>query len=189
MKTFSGLPAVQYRGEYLPFLDFVSSLNITSYMEVGVARGDTFHDIVSLMPIGSRALAVDYPMQSWGLENSNKYLNAAIADLREKGYIVNVIYGDSQSPEIIKQVRKHEMFDLCFIDGDHTYKGVKADYENYGLFAKYAAFHDIADHMKPNKRGELIEVPIFWQELKQRRKFREWVDIYERYPMGIGIVL
>lgn len=189
LKTFSGKPAVQHEREYLPFLDFVKSLNINSYMEIGVARGDTFHDIVSLMPPGSRALAVDYPEQAWGLDNSREYLELAVLDLRSKGYIVDVIFGDSNSKQIIDEAHRHGMFDLCFIDGDHTYAGAKADYDNYGIFSKYAAFHDIADSMKKNKRGELIEVPIFWKEIKQRRKTVEWIDNEQISPMGIGIAL
>lgn len=60
-----------------------------------MARGDTFHDTVSLMPKGSRAVAVDYPMKAWGLENSNEYLERAAEDLIKKGYFVDIIYGDS----------------------------------------------------------------------------------------------
>lgn len=189
IKTFSGLPAVQHEKEYIPYLEWVKSVAPKSYIEIGVARGDTFHDTVSLMPKGSRAVAVDYPMKAWGLENSNEYLEKAAEDLIKKGYFVDIIYGDSRSFEVIELVRKHDMFDLCFIDGDHTYAGVKSDYDNYGLFSKYVAFHDIADHMKANNRGEIIEVPVFWDEVKAGRKHLEFIDGGQRYPMGIGVLL
>lgn len=189
LKTFSGLPAVQHEKEYLPYLGWIQTIKPTSYLEIGAARGDTFHDTVALMPKGSRALAVDYPMQAWGLQDSRKYLERAVEDLRQKGYLVDVIFGNSQDSAVIEQVRKHDMFDLCFIDGDHTYKGVKADYDNYGLFAKYCAFHDISDRMKPNRKGELIEVPIFWNELKERNQnYLEWIDNSQLSPMGIGVI-
>ncbi len=39
----------------------------------------------------------------------------------------------------------HETVDLVFIDGDHTYNSVWADYEHYRRYAsKVIAFHDIA---------------------------------------------
>lgn len=189
MKTFSGLKAVQHEKEYIPYLHWVKSVAPTSYIEIGVARGDTFHDTVSLMPYGSRAVAVDYPMKTWGLENSREYLERAADDLREKGYAIDLIFGDSMSFEVIERVRANDMFDLCFIDGDHTYQGVYADYDNYGLFSRYIAIHDIADHMRPNNRGEVIEVPIFWNEVKQNKRYLEFVDKDQKHPMGIGVLL
>lgn len=44
-----------------------------------------------------------------------------------------------------KRVQFTEPYDLVFIDGDHSYDSVKADYEHYGKRAtKAIAFHDIA---------------------------------------------
>jgi hypothetical protein len=36
-------------------------------------------------------------------------------------------------------------FDLCFIDGDHSFAWVCRDYENVGQLARICAFHDIID--------------------------------------------
>jgi hypothetical protein len=44
-----------------------------------------------------------------------------------------------------KRVQFNEPFDLVFVDGDHNYDSVKADYEHYQQFAKEViAFHDVA---------------------------------------------
>lgn len=175
--------------EFQAFLQFISTKNITSYLEIGVARGDTFHAVVSTLPAGSRALAVDYPQQQWGLDDSRLDLLKAIDDLREKGYDAQVIFGDSKASEIIDRVREHDMFDLCFIDGDHSFDGVSSDYDNYGLFSTYCAFHDIADPGNANNRGEVIEVKRFWEHLKARHIGKHYEFISDiKFPMGIGVI-
>ncbi len=55
-------------------------------------------------------------------------------------------------------------YDLVFIDGDHSYDGVKADFARYGPLARRAVlFHDVHDALTEGVRR-------FWEELKQRRR-------------------
>jgi hypothetical protein len=55
------------------------------------------------------------------------------------------IIGDSHSKQTISKLKKMiDKIDLLFIDGDHSYNGVKADYELYAPLTKHIiAFHDI----------------------------------------------
>lgn len=184
--TFSGLPAVQVDSEMKSFLRLLRDEAVSSYLEIGVARGDTFHEVVSRLPHQSRAVAVDYPEKKWGLTNSRVYLTEVVTDLIERGYSVKSFYGDSRDPEIIEAVIENGPYDCVFIDGDHSYNGVKSDWENYGRFARIAVFHDIADSMRPNRKGELIEVPIFWEEIKKQYKHLEFIESGSN--MGIGVV-
>lgn len=39
---------------------------------------------------------------------------------------------------------QHRLFDVVFIDGDHSYRQVKTDHENYAHLGRIVAFHDIA---------------------------------------------
>ena len=50
-------------------------------------------------------------------------------------------------------------FDLIFIDGDHSYAGVKNDYEISKNSCKIFVFHDIVNEVCPG-------VVKFWNELK-----------------------
>lgn len=185
-KTFSGQPAVQVESEFSAFLTLVQKYKVKSYLEIGTARGDTFHEVVSHMPEGSKAVAVDMPESNWGLGGSKTHLSMARKDLREKGYSVNIVWGDSRYPNVIEETKRHGRFDLVFIDGDHTYDGVKSDFENYGSMGKIIAFHDIADRMRPNRKGEKIEVPIFWNEIKKHYKHLEFIA--PNSTMGIGVI-
>ena len=52
-----------------------------------------------------------------------------------------------------------ENFDIVFIDGDHSYHGVKNDYEICKKSGKIYVFHDIINSVCPG-------VVQFWNELK-----------------------
>lgn len=82
------------------------------------------------------------------------------------------------------------LFDLIFIDGDHTYEGVKMDWEMYHPFLKkdgLVAFHDIIDTQRHRDRN--VHVAKFWNELKETGLYEvvEIVDGSEDFG-GIGIV-
>ena len=75
-----------------------------------------------------------------------------------------------------------------FIDGDHTYDGVKADFEMYsplvrkgGLFA----LHDICLHPPVMD----CHVDKFWAELRQKySSTTEFVENPKQGGFGIGVV-
>lgn len=186
MKTFSGLPSVQVESEFQSFLDLVKSENIKSYAEIGTGRGDTFHSVVSSLPKESLAVAVDLPESGWGLGNSRMYLSQARKDLKEKGYDVKIIWGDSKYQGVIDNFNQYTPFDLVFIDGDHSYDGVKSDWENYGKGAKIVAFHDISYEYNPQDPHGGIEVKRFWEELKKEYRHQEFIE--RPGHMGIGVV-
>ena len=53
---------------------------------------------------------------------------------------------------------------LCFIDGDHSKKGVKNDFYKYKNLCDYMMFHDIVDSdVKKIKDGG---VALFWKDIK-----------------------
>jgi len=187
-KTFSGQPAVQVESEFLKFLEFIKGRKVKSYLEIGTARGDTFHEIMINLPKGSKGVAVDMPEASWGLAASNKYLELAKDDLIQRGYDITIIYGNSQHDDIISKVKAHGKFDCVFIDGDHSYEGVMKDFLNYGALSNnIVALHDITDSMRPNRKGELIEVPVFWKDIKLTTKNKIIEFTEHNSTMGIGV--
>lgn len=74
-------------------------------------------------------------------------------------------------------------YQFCFIDGDHTYEGVKFDWETYSPMVDkggIVAFHDIAE-----RAG--YGVSRLWGELRDHYETRE---IWEGIPgyCGIGVL-
>jgi hypothetical protein len=77
--------------------------------------------------------------------------------------------------------------DVLFIDGDHTYAGVKKDFAMYSPFVKddgIIIFHDILE----NANDPDCQVDKFWQELVQKKISREFINSESQGWAGIGII-
>jgi predicted O-methyltransferase YrrM len=76
--------------------------------------------------------------------------------------------------------------DYLFIDGDHTYDGVKQDFEMYSPMVRpggIIVFHDIVEHP-----SSTCKVDKFWAEVKQGRKHKEFVNDWKQGQYGIGVI-
>jgi predicted acetyltransferase len=83
-----------------------------------------------------------------------------------------------------------------FIDGDHSYEGVAADFEAYRRYVRgggLIAFHDICmDHRRRygletlNESGEVYR---FWQRIRGSYETKEFFDDEKQNGAGIGIVI
>jgi len=89
------------------------------------------------------------------------------------GYGVPDILGDSKAPKTLESLKKAlggKRINVLFIDSDHSYEGVKNDYEIYGLLTDdIIIFHDV--------RSPKHEVWKFWGEMAKK---------YKRNSMTIG---
>lgn len=191
MKTFSGRNPSQNEWELESFISLLLENKVGWYLEIGARHGDTFHAVMSALPVGSLGVAIDLPGGAWGVESSQASLHRAADDLRAKGYDIEVLIGDSQSPEIIREFRRSfgdNAFDAILIDGDHRYEGVKADWLNYREAANgLVAFHDIAGHgLVQRATGYPVEVPRLWAELKPQFETIEYIAPGSK--MGIGVL-
>jgi cephalosporin hydroxylase len=80
---------------------------------------------------------------------------------------LELIEGDSHDPGTLERVRelvRPGSVDLLFVDGDHTYEGVRADFELYGPLVRpggLIAFHDVLPHSQAGS-----EVDRFWREIR-----------------------
>lgn len=85
--------------------------------------------------------------------------------------------------------------DFLFIDGDHTYEGVKRDFENYAHFMNehgITAFHDINPSYSTRfgipTETHAGEVHRFWDEIKTRYRHLELIKDTNQDGFGIGVV-
>lgn len=112
------------------------------------------------------------------------------------------IHGDSHNLKTLEQLKGRladRAIDLLFIDGDHSYDGVKRDYEIYGPLTKHIiALHDI--NTEKISQHDCIAVTDFWRELVAEDKFNTIITIQKHNTddphtfnpgrqMGIGLVI
>ena len=171
MKCWRGLNAKQYPDELANFLVFIykNRDKIKSYCEIGVADGGTFFVIDSFL----RAINEDMG-PSVGIDTNNKCAKSF------KTYIY-------QNPNVkflnIKSVdfKPDMIYDLCFIDANHSFKASKVDYENMKEFSRYIAFHDI--HLLNGGVKDLWKT-IEGDKVEFLNEDKDFPD-----PVGIGIIL
>src|SRR5690606_15397754 len=65
LKTFSGRQASQDEAELTGFLRLLQDRGVRRYLEVGARHGDTFHYLMTGLPVGSVGVAVDLPGALW----------------------------------------------------------------------------------------------------------------------------
>jgi len=170
---------VQNIREFEGLLEFVNKLKPKFIIEIGTERGGSLQAWNDVLGKDGYLIGID-------LSNTVKW------DKFEKTCSLKFIEGDSSSEEIINKVNdymnKHHhcpaFVDFLFIDGDHTYEGVKKDFDNYhGLVRKggLIAFHDIYMSQDGSEA-----VSKFWNEIKTSYPSKELHELVN--GIGIGIV-
>jgi predicted O-methyltransferase YrrM len=160
-------------------------------LEIGTCHGGTLYLWCQAADPGATIISIDLPEGEFG--GGYHHARAALYQAFAKpGQHLHLLRSDSHSVSTLEQVRQlagGKPIDFVFIDGDHTYEGVKQDFELYrSLVADggMIAFHDIL------RRPELprIEVWKLWEELKGSYKdVHEWVDHRsDGRPIGIGMI-
>ena len=101
-----------------------------------------------------------------------------------------LVRSDSHSPSTLEQVSRllDGGIDFLFIDGDHTYEGVRADFEMYSPLVREGgliALHDIVQ----GPHETVGDVPRFWNELRARETSAdEIVADHRQGGWGIGVI-
>jgi len=187
---FGGLlKPIQIRNEFVNFLKFLKKNNPKYILEIGTANGGTLYLFSKIAKDDASIISIDLPgggfgggYPSWKVP---LYKSFAIKD--QEIYLIRASSHDRSTLDNVKRIVGDCKLDLLFIDGDHTYEGVKNDFEMYKSLLKengIIAFHDIVDHGKRSDR----KVNIFWEELKTKYQHHEFVENWNQGWGGIGII-
>jgi cephalosporin hydroxylase len=183
---------VQEKIEITELTQFLLDISPQNVMEIGSKLGGTFSILCDIAT--GKKISLDLPGGIHGgwITKNHPYLGD-LYKLRNNYFLTNynnvfTYTGDSHSSSTlhdIKNILKDEKLDFLFIDGDHTYKGVKQDFEMYKSLVSpggWIGFHDIND---TNHHRELnVHVGKFWNELKGvKREFN-----IKKHWAGIGVI-
>ena len=149
--------------------DMVCELGARRIIEIGTARGGTLYLWLQAASADATVVSVDLP----GGEFGGAYPACRIPfyqSFARDGQDLHLLRDDSHQTQTfnsVKQLFADQPVDFLFIDGDHTYEGVKTDFEMYGPLVRpggLIAFHDTL----PRPDFPDIEVYRFWDELKEQ---------------------
>lgn len=183
---------IQNPVEIYEFAKFYQELNCKNVLEIGTFFGGTFYLLCKLSQDDGKKISVDFPVDGYpGANAVQEHLSVIIPRVKRFAKNVDVLTMDSHLPETLSAVENilaGEELDFIFIDGDHTYEGVKQDYEMYKHLVKdggYIAFHDIN---KENRTlSAMCTVDILWQELLQDPDIKTF-EFNQKSAGGIGVV-
>lgn len=170
------VPISQYEDEFEELLKIFREIAPTKILEIGTHYGGTLFHWVTEMKDGI-AVSID-----------DHHLNRHLYDSWSQKVTVHSFHGNSHSKSAILFAEQFKPYDFIFIDGDHTYSGVKQDWENYKDFIApegIIVFHDIAPHTL--REISKCEVDKLWNEIKKEKRTLELIQEHPS-PCGIGIV-
>lgn len=159
-------------------LELVKCANKAQYiMEIGTARGGTLYAFCKVAPNNATIISLDLPNGPYGggYDNQHKEIYKTFAHDQQT---LHLVQANSHSPEtvtIIKTILGSNKLDFLFIDGDHTYDGVKQDFEMYAELVKPGgaiAFHDICWHHPKFA----CHVDQLWNEIRDHYTIKEFKE-------------
>lgn len=175
----AGLDMQQVPGEAGPFLAAMQAAGVKTVLEIGTGESGGFARFM-VEVLGWNVVSVDIntPTPNGG---------AAWPD----GW--TFIQGDTTKIPLSEiPLPDGDVFDLVFIDGDHSYDGVKNDYERFGQLGRIVGFHDVApdswfkegvQYWREISRDESGNLRDGWHEiiLPQSRAGIGWIDDDKHY--------
>lgn len=180
---------IQNKSELQILLNILQKRNIRRMIEIGTAMGGTLFLFTRMIDSSARIISLDLPKGKFG-GGYEDFKIPFFANFARKNQWIFLVRADSHSFSsfsTVKSILKGQKIDFLFIDGDHTYEGVKQDYQMYApLVCKggLIAFHDICKH--PPSWG--CEVDKFWKEIKTSYLHQEIIDNPHQNWAGIGVL-
>lgn len=184
----------QRRIEITKLAQAVRSINPQIIVEIGTRKGGTLFTWCRFTN-ADKVISIDLPggIHGGGYPfQKQKLYKSFLMDQKDRQV---VLFQEDSHKETTLQNLKNELdgkkIDFLFIDGDHTYKGVKQDFEMYSPLVRpggIVAFHDIVPNKTSNPDAPTIEVPEFWREVKSKYKHAEFIESPDQLSMGIGVL-
>lgn len=178
----------QYNIEFHDLLAMINDRKPASILEIGVCEGGTLYQWMKAVARGGTVCGIDVPGGLWGKPGSDNQVEWR-KWARSLGVKLEILLSNSHYPASIKWAIDRSPFDVLFIDGDHSYKGVLQDFKDYSPLVSSGGMvilHDIVVH--PN--DPLIGVHQLWSELRHSSiTCIELLSKSKQTERGLGVCL
>jgi predicted O-methyltransferase YrrM len=187
---FGLIRPMQIKEEFLEFLKIIQELNPKYILDIGTAKGGTLFlfarnlsdDIVIItIDQGGWPLSGGYPIWKRLIFKSFKKNNQKIHFIQSDSHNIHTL-------NKVKDILKNNTLDLIFIDGDHSYEGVKKDFEMYSPLARKGGIIALHDCLLNNDDFASGGVKRFWDNIKREYRFKEIIQEKDNKEFGIGVV-
>jgi predicted O-methyltransferase YrrM len=165
--------AIQKVPELARLIALVKARRPHAVVEIGSFLGGTLAAWCKLAAPDAVLVSVDLPDESETPAKPDDLRRLALARQR-----LEVVRNDSHAEETRREVEAAlagSEVDFLMIDADHSYDGVRRDFELYAPLVRdggLVAFHDIV----PHTRLANIEVSRFWTEVRARYEHEEFIS-------------
>lgn len=181
--------AIQHVDELTEFTRLLRASPPRLALEIGTAQGGVFWLLCRVATADATLISLDLPPVE--RHSGGERTAIDLPAMKEPDQTIHVVQGSSHAASTLDRVAEilaGRKLDLLFIDGDHTYDGVKSDYEMYAPLVRTGgiiAFHDIVPAPWPE-----CQVDRFWAELSSdpSRVSRAIVRTVRSHFGGIGLV-
>jgi cephalosporin hydroxylase len=180
--------------EFESLLKEYQKLNASRVIEIGSLYGWALQHFIHYSQQGSTVLAIDLPVRNfvgpfdWRVEKQEKNYKEVWPQWaktnKTKLFLIPDISQKQETLNKTKEIFNNKEIDFLFIDGDHTYNGVKQDYKMYGPLVRKGgiiAFHDIG----LNEEGGVYNL---WNEIKSTKKEYKEFLFEKNNEKGIGLL-
>jgi len=185
--TPGNLQLQQIPEEYSELLDILRTSNVTSYLELGVGNGGSFFVNSIFLQKTARTLhCVDnIAYRNTHIKQTETKIQAKVDKLSAMFNEKDIKFFNASTHDFFNENKNQ--YDCIFIDADHSYDGVKEDYDNAMKIINtngIIILHDIAN----TDTG----VAQLWQEIKNNHKqvkqFSYRASPNNGYACGIGVI-
>jgi predicted O-methyltransferase YrrM len=180
---------VQIRSELIELARIVRGQRPRTMLEIGSATGGTLFVLCQMADPHATIVSIDLPGAAFG-GGYGAYRIPIMRRLKQQSQQLHLMRTNSHSPETLLRLQgilQNAQIQFLFIDGDHSYDGVKQDFEMYSPLVTpggIIGFHDIVK--APAAAGG--EVNIFWNEIKSGFRNREIIAHSDQLTCGIGLL-